>query len=297
MDRRRRRFVPSPEGLESRAVLSQFGFNGTNVFFSPQPQLNTAQQQARRINNLPNFFKEVVVGRQLNKPVIKQLQQDLRAIQDKFIYTARPDDLQTFNQQLRAAMPLQNINPAQVKALNYTFGKALLTTGANPTAVANLQRDMNEIVKMDMFGPLPVTLMTNDYALVLQTALAVGHPIQRPAQPMLAVKSSLNHQVGSRIAITPRPTLIGTYHVDSYVQIVNAAGQVLGQSLVRKNGDYSVQFKDPLAPGLYRVFVRGLDAYGDLSHNSPPFAFRVVARHHPVTVVGAPHPVGPSSVR
>ena len=45
---------------------------------------------------------------------------------------------------------------------------------------------MSELIQADTNGPNPVMVATNDYALVLQTALGVGRPIQAPAPPKLS---------------------------------------------------------------------------------------------------------------
>lgn len=106
----RRRYQPESEGLEDRKLLTNpFGVSGTNIYYAPQPQLNTAVQQARRINNLPFFLDQIQPGRYLDPKVIKQLQTDLRAIQDKLPNRANSQILSNFNRQIRIAMPHDSV--------------------------------------------------------------------------------------------------------------------------------------------------------------------------------------------
>lgn len=281
MDRRRRRFVPGSENLEARKLQANvFGFAGTNIYYSPQPQLDTAVQQARRIKNLPHFLLQIEPNRYLSPTLTKQLQADLHAIQDKLPNRANSQILSNFNRQIRTALPHQNLTVGNSKALNYTFGQALLSTGASAEATLALQTDLNNMVKVDTQSPNPVLLATNDYSTILQTALAVGRFIQRPNTPMLSIHSALGGKANSNISISDTPLFVGTHHSGQIVRIVLSDGTVLAEAPTLANGRYHAQVHTPMPNGTYTVFAQATDIYGDISHLSFPFRLRVQVPKH-----------------
>lgn len=140
------------------------------------------------------------------------------------------------------------------------------------------------MVLIDTKSPNPVTLVTNDYAIALQTTIAVGHFIQRPGATQLSLHSTIDHKVGSHISVSNTPLFIGTYHSSSIVRIVLKDGTLLASGVVLTNGRYHAQVHTPMANGNYTVYAQAQDVYGDLSKLSLPYHMVV---HVPRT---GPHP-------
>jgi Bacterial Ig-like domain len=318
----RRRFVPSPEGLEGRALLSLFGHSSssqtnsssnTTSIFGVGGNLTTVNDnipetfkaKETRVAHLPFFLERIRPGRFLPNDVISQLQTDLNAIVGQL---HKPDGavLEAFNRHLRDAEPHPSLSDTDAHILNRSFGFALNAAGATPEAQANLQADMNNLARVDANSPQPVFLATNDYALVLQTILGIGRPIARPTVPEL--KANTGIRVNANLGITGhhQPTLVGTYDAvqntaatklvatNTSMQLIDGNGDVLGSAPVDNNGDYAVTFAKPLDDGLYTFYVRAADDQGHLSEPSPPFKLKIISRRHAVvTSTGLMPPRGP----
>jgi hypothetical protein len=318
----RRRFVPSPEGLEGRALLSLFGHSSssqtnsssnTTSIFGVGGNVSTVndnipvtfQAKEMRIAHLPFYLERIRPGRFLPKDLMSQLQTDLLAITTK-LHWPGPAVLQAVNHDMREITTHTSLSATDAHILNHSFGNVLSAAGATPEAQANLQADMNNLARVDTSSPQPVFLATNDYALVLQTILGVGRPIERPTIPELKAKTGI--RVNSDFGITGhhQPTLVGTYAAvqntaakklvptTTSMQIIDGNGDVLGLAPVDNNGDYAVTFAKPLNDGLFTFYVRAADDQGHLSEPSPPFKLKIISRQHAVvTSTGLTPPRGP----
>ncbi|HEX8200422.1 MAG TPA: Ig-like domain-containing protein [Isosphaeraceae bacterium] len=252
MDRRQRRFIPSPEGLEGRALLSVFGSQAPkNPASTVSP---TIQQRSQRIERLPFFLQGFESRRSLPDDVVARLQRDLREIEGRLHNAAEPA-VQDFNLELRRVGANASLSPADALALNRAFGRVLESAGATPRAVAALQADLNDLTHADANDVRPVILATNDYALILQTALGIGRPIRRPAAPRLAPGDDTGPK-GDRTTSVRQPQLIGSYDPGAVIQILDEAGTVIGSGAVGTNGRYSVPITTTLADGTHALRVR-----------------------------------------
>jgi hypothetical protein len=284
----RRRFVPSTEGLEGRAMLSVFGNTLTTTTTNTSQNLpQTFQEKERRIDRLPSYMEKLQPGRFLPADVTAPLQTDLRAIAAR-LHPPGSAVLDGFNSRLRDVIPSPSLGVSEAKTLNRAFGVVLAHAGATPQQVENLQNDMNALARVDAKSSQPVFLATNDYTLVLQTALGVGRPIRRPGVPVLAAHNGT--RVNPNFGITPRhqPTLVGTYDAHSVIQIVDDSGRVYGAAEVKANGPtssngqslangkYDVTFAQPLADGVYTFHVRAVDVEGHTSKPSQSFKLKVI---------------------
>lgn len=282
----RRRFVPSPEGLEGRALLS---------FFKPiklpttQPVTFTVAQKIQRIERLPFFLQSAEPSRVLPAAVIAPVQADLNAI--KGVLHAPPSaTLDAFNKNLRDIIPHASLHTQDATSLNQLFGRVLELAGTPPNVVSQFKADMNDLAKLDANDREPVILATDDYSTILQTALGVGRPIRTPTAPRLAPSEALNK--GGRTTPVHQPDLVGTYDANATIQLLDSAGNVVGSTIVDKNGRYKVTFNTPLPDGTYTVRVRADDT-GEISAPSPPFTFKIVSKPSVTVTTSIAHPKGP----
>jgi hypothetical protein len=293
----RRRFVPSAEGLEGRALLANSGVASIFSFTKPNnnstdtvPMTFTLKQH--RIQRVPYYMSQIRSGRFLPNATLKELQADLLAVTTK---THAPGAtasngyqvLNDYNTQLRAVNSHASLSVQDVKTLTSSFDNVLTAAGATPEAIANLNDDMTALAKNDVNSPQPVFLATNDFTLVLQTVLGIGRPIRRPESAELAAGNG--KRVGRNFGVAPKdqPTVVGTYDAYSQVQIVNHNLDVFGTSYVKKvgatqsngeanaTGKYAITFNQPLPNGLYTFYIRAIDQYGNTSHISPPFKIKI----------------------
>jgi hypothetical protein len=313
----RRRFVPSPEGLEGRALLSLFGHNTStgsksggaglfgfgNVTTSNDSIPETFQAKQLRIDHLPFYIERIRPGRFIPNDVVAQLQKDLRPIVTQLHWPGNTV-LEVVNHDMRAITARPSLSVADASELNHSFGRVLESAGATPEAQANLQADMNNLARVDTSSPQPTFLATNDYALVIQTVLGIGRPIARPTAPSL--KANTGKILNPNYFITGRtqPTLVGTYDAvqtgstgkviatTTSMQIVDASGHVFGIAPIDSNGNYAVQFAAPLPEGVHLFYVRAVDDQGHMSNFSPPFKVKIISRHRDVTAAESLTPPG-----
>jgi hypothetical protein len=285
----RRRFVPSGEGLEGRALLSGL-FGGKTATTTTTQTLetlpNTFIEKQMRIKNLPFFMRQPDPQRFLPPAAIKNLQEDLAAIVGR-LHGPTTKVVEDFNLGLRHEFPHVSLSPADAKVLNRAFGSVLAAAGATTTEVANLKRDMNQITLATSKSPNPTTLAASDYSLVLQIGLSVGRPIKQPAVPTIAKKDGVMIN-GGRIALTrnPAPTFVGVYDVGpkgnkiTSMQIINEAGDVLGVGpIAAATGDYSVKLSPALPNGTYKIQSRAIDNQGHMSLPSHTITLKVAHRY------------------
>ena len=292
----RRRFVPSAEGLEGRALLAS---SVSSIFSFSKPNRNpvdtvpmTFTLKNHRIQRLPTYLAQIRSGRFLPNATIHQLQADLLAVATKThapgTYTSSGEAvLDQFNSNLRQVNSHDSLSVEDAAVLKNSFTQVLTAAGATPEATANLVADMNALAKNDSMGPQPVFLATNDYTLVLQTVLGIGRPIRRPDSAQLAAGNGT--RVGRNFGVAPKdqPTIVGNYDAYAQVQVIDKAGNVFGSSFVKKDGPtqsngeanatgkYAITFTNPLPNGLYTFFIRTIDQYGNVSHPSPPFKIKI----------------------
>lgn len=310
----RRRFVPSPEGLEGRAMMSVFG-SGANAQVAPAQVPVTFHQKETRIEHLPFYMNQLEPGRFLPQATVQKLQDDLLAIAGR-LHRPNPAKLEAFNKALRDVAPNTSLSVSDAKMLNHAFQAVVGDTGATAQQVANLTQDMNELAKIDSQSRQPVYLATNDYSLVLQTILGVGRPIQRPSSPEIALQDGARVSGGIGKTTLRQPTLVGTYGAGASVgefagttgggfnsggvlmRIIDDQGVVYGQALVdSSNGSYRVTLGRPLANGVYRFHSQAVDAQG---HESPPsrvYLLKVISRPGEAVTTGLSTPRGPLSSR
>ena len=292
----RRRYVPAPEGLESRALLAST-VNLNNLFgFQVNTNLNipiTYEQKALRIQRLPFYLERIRPGRFLPKAEMDQVKVALTGLMDAI---QRPPSkaLDNYNIELRHVVPRQSLAPSDIRRLNFAFTAVLRATHAPGSSIDGLQAALNQLVtQVDTASPEPVFLATNDYTLVLETALGVGRPMPPPILPKIAKNNGI--QADAQHIKTPlrHPSLTGTYHFHTHMQIIDAQGDVVATAAVKKNNQYKIRIATPLSLGTHLFHIRAVDDVGHLSRISRPFFIKVVPmRHHHVTVSQAT-PKGP----
>jgi hypothetical protein len=284
MAKERRRFVPSTEGLEGRALMaSLFGVS------SPATSLTTTidtlpenfKQKELRIAHLPFFLNTLQPGRFLPATTITSIQADLQSILGR-LHAPPTRAADGFNLDLRHMFVQTNLSPDNAKILNHAIGVVLVGAGATPTQVHNIQTDMNQLALVDSKSIDPSRLAANDYGLVLQTALAVGRPILTPTSPTLSLKDGQRNKSNTAGRTHNHlPTLVGTYTEGAstanltVMRIVELDGTVIGSGAVDKNGKYSVTATVPLADGVYKLSSQALEPAGLVSALSKPFTLRV----------------------
>ncbi len=275
----RRRFAPSPEGLEGRMLLSTAGPASATVT-SQAPVANTTstlREKEQRVERLPHFLQTLQLGRVLPAATITRLQADLNTIVAR-LQPPPSGVLDAFNLGLRDVLPNANLGTEDAHTLNRLFGDVLAAAGAAPQSVANLQNDMSDLIQADTNGPNPVMLATNDYALVLQTALGVGRPIQAPATPQLA-KADRARGLRANVTANHQPTLTGSYASGHTIEIFDAdTDLILGSGPVAGDGKYAVKFSRPLDDGTHKVRVTATDTLGHVSAESSIYTLKVVTR-------------------
>lgn len=281
----RRRFVPTSEGLETRALLSTSTAttpNLANIFgFQVTANLNipiTYQQKVLRVEHLPFYIEKIRPGRFLPPAEIKAIQANLYQVISK-LHKPATAALDQYNHGLRPIVNKVSITPGDIKALNHNFGSVLTAASVSPSVISNLQSAISRLAsQVDTNSPTPAYLATNDYSLILQTALAIGRPMPSPILPKIAKNQGV--QANNNHIKTPlrHPALVGTYHFHTHIQVITPAGVVVGQTSVRPNNNYKVVINTPLSPGVYQFRIRAYDDAGNLSRESRLFAIKVVPR-------------------
>jgi hypothetical protein len=241
-----------------------------------------------RIDHLPFYLAQTQKGRFLPKALTSKLQADLVPL--KGVLHSPPEaTINNFDLQLRNIIPHASLSASAAHALNQTFGIVLHDAGVTPQNQANLQGDMNALAHIDTNDVNPVILATNDYTLVLEVALGIGHPIPTPTAPQLQAADAIGG-AGSHLTRNPHAHLVGTYDdPNAVIQIVDSTGKVLGAAQVQKTGKYSVAFEQPLTVGQHTVHVRAIDS-GEVSGLSAAYSLRLLA---PKPVTTSAHPQGP----
>jgi hypothetical protein len=197
------------------------------------------------------------------------------------IHRPPPKALDNYNYQLRKVVSKQSLTPGDIGLLNHGFGAVLASAQTPSTSIQTMKSSLYSLTsQIDTASVQPVTLATNDYSLVLQTALAIGRPMPPPQLPK--IKRNQGIQAGPQHIKTPlsRPTLVGTYHFHTIIQIVTPAGVVVGQENVHKNNNFKVQITTPQTVGVHEFQLRALDDVGHISRLSKKFLIKVVPKRH-----------------
>ena len=303
----RRRFVPSSEGLEGRALLSLFGHSSTNKTVVNVDDLPlTFTEKAARIKRVPYYLDQLQPGRFLPPAAITDLQANLYTIAGTVPHSPPPAILNEFNHNIREVTPLASLSVRNAEILSRSFGAVLDRTGMSPDLVSALKADMNAIAKVDSQSRQPVYLATNDYAIVLQDTLAIGRPIARPGIPEVALHNGLRVKTGINVTYFHRPDLVGSYNppqqgvlsspVGTTIQVIDEAGNVLGTANVPSSGKYVLPITTPLPEGTNVLRVRAVDQQGLVSNPSQNFVIRVIPPRVRAQelITGVPTPKGPA---
>ena len=291
----RRRFVPSSEGLESRALMAT---TNLNTLFGLQVNTNlnvpiTLQQKELRIEHLPYFLGQIRPGRFLPKTEIQEIQSNLFGMIDS-INKPPPDALDNYNYQLRSVISKQSLSAGDIAKLNHGVSAVLKSAHASDSAITGLSNALFSLTsQVDTASVQPVVLGTNDNTLVLETALAVGRPMPPPQLPKIAKNNGI--QADTQHIKTPlaRPTLVGTYHFHTIIQVVTPDGVVVGEANCKRNNNFKVQITTPQSVGVHTFHLQAEDDAGHISRLGARFLIKVVPRKHKDTTIGKATPKGP----
>jgi hypothetical protein len=285
MDRSRRRFIPSSEGLEGRQLLSTATAPATpaavatpnpNGPFNTPSTAPTIEAKLRRIQNLPFFIGQVNRDGVVPQPTVENIQNDLNSLVANLL-PGNSSAASSFNLDIRKAQPYLKIRPQDAAALNRDFGTVLLAAGAKPEVVADLQTQMNDLTNFATTQPDSRIVATDDYAIVGEIALEIGRPLAAPLAPNLLGSDHQGNKGKVQITHNSQPSLTGSHIAGTNVQIVDVNNQiVLGTAEVNPTTQvYSVKFNGRLPDGIYTVRVRAEDS-GHVSPPSPTLTFEVI---------------------
>ena len=271
-----------PKDWKVAALLAASTPNLSNVFgFQVNTNLNipvTYQQKELRIEHLPYYMEKILPGRFLPKAEIKQIQSSLSELISQ---TRKPPTsaLDNYNFQLRQIVPHQSLTPTTINVLNDEFGAVMHATTASPAVVDSLKNGLKQLAsQVDTASPQPVVLASNDYSIVLQTALAIGRPMPAPILPKIAKNQGIQANVNHVKTSLRHPSFVGTYHFHTHIQIITSGGEVVGTANCRQNNSYKVTVDPALTPGVYEFRIRAYDDAGNLSNVSRLFAVKVEPR-------------------
>jgi hypothetical protein len=278
-----RRFVPNADGLESRQLLSLLGTN-TSFNSSTLSAFGSVQQKALRIDRLPFYIQTLHPGQPLPQDTLTAIQDNLTAIAGK-LHPPNPNALVAYNLQLRSTLTDASLHPGAAAGLDANFRRVMRDAGAPEGVISNLSGALKTLAQLDTHSGTPSLLATNDYTLVLEVALGVGKPLAPPLRPELLAADNTGSKTDYVTAVR-QPSFVGTYQLDTKIEIVDTHGNVLGIADVLSTGQYTVKFAAPLSVGKHTVYVRGVDPNGAPGHLSKPIVLTITAP--PVT-----HPKGP----
>jgi hypothetical protein len=236
----------------------------------------TFQQKERRIERLPYYMRTFEPDRYMPKSAIQQIQQGLLDTMGE-LQKPPTETLDSFNLTLRDIVSKPSLSAADARRLNHAFVQVLQASGAPGQAIDELSAGLTQLTtQVDTASIRPVFLATNDYSVVLQTALAVGRPLPAPKVPQLALKDGTQVNAGYSITPVQTPAFVGSYEPKTVVQLLDTKGHVLGSAETNSGGRYRLQVESPLALGVHELHVRGTDSQGHESILSRAFQVKVV---------------------
>lgn len=279
----RRRYIPGPEGMESRMMLSTATAAtavSTTAASSNVPY--TIQQKLTRIDRIPINMRATEPNRVLPESLISGIQEGMRQ-SISTMHGAAPSSVETFNDVLRDVVSRPSLRAQDARALNNAFSQVLVSAGASTEVVDQIATNLETLATtVNTAQGLPVFLTTNDYALVLQMTLIVGKPMPAPNAPTISRDSGTQADPRTNISRVAQPTFVGSYEARAQVQIFDdATGEVYGEAQSEANGRYSITFNRPLAEGTYRLRIRALDEMGHVGQSSGIFNLKITPTRSP----------------
>jgi subtilisin-like proprotein convertase family protein len=100
-------------------------------------------------------------------------------------------------------------------------------------------------------------------------------PPPAPAVPVLDPNDDSGTK-GDNITNVTQPHLDGSAQPNGLIQLIDAAGNVIGQASIASNGTYTVQPSAPLANGTYALRVQDEDIAGNISDPSPALTLTIL---------------------
>ncbi len=225
----------------------------------------TYQQKELRIEHLPFYLEKIIPGRFLPKTEIQEIQSAMYTMMDS-INKPPPDALNNYNYQLRKVVSKQSLTAADITLLNHGVSAVLKSAHTPESSVNGIANGLFTLTsQVDTASVQPVVLGTNDNTLVLQTALAIGRPMPPPQLPK--IKKNNGIQANSQHIKTPlkRPTLVGTYHYHTIIQVVTPQGVVVGEANCQRNNNFKVKITTPQSVGIHEFHLQAEDDAGHIS--------------------------------
>ena len=301
----RRRYVPSPEGLEVRTMLSTSTAGSPLAFLGGSSTTSqtlpiTFQQKAQRIEKIPENLRALEPNRYLPKDVIEQIQLGMYQVMGRM--TPPPQTaLTNYNLALRKIVFNSSLSPANAQLLNNGFRGVLRSANTPDPGLTTLTTAVDQLItQVDTASVNPTFLATNDNAYLLQLATVLGQPMPPPRVPTISKGSGTQVSPGVNVTPLAHPYFAGTYEYGTTMQMIDpAAGNaVVGQATVAKNGQYQIKVSTPLNVGqTYKFRMLAVDEAEHFSQASRQFVVKVVppknqAQAHTVTL-GQATPQGP----
>src|SRR5262249_24290994 len=146
----------------------------------------TYQQKVLRAEHLPYYLEHIRAGRVLQAADTQSISNDLLQVISRL---HKPDtaSLDQYNHDLRPIVNKQSITAQDARSLDKNFASVLNAASASPSVVDSLRSTVfNLVTQVDTASPEPAYLATNDYSLILQTALSIGRPMPSPILPKIA---------------------------------------------------------------------------------------------------------------
>jgi hypothetical protein len=108
------------------------------------------------------------------------------------------------------------------------------------------------------------------------TLVIDGTPPVAPTAPALLPADDTG-VVGDNATTVTQPRLIGTSEAGATVQLLNAAGAVIGTAVAGSGGAYTVAPSSPLSVGVSVLSVRAVDAAGNVGPSSAALSLTILA--------------------
>jgi hypothetical protein len=296
---RRRRYIPSPDGLETRTMLSTtnsgLGFFGGGLSTTQNLPV-TFQQKSQRIQKVPQNLRALEPSRFLPVDTVQQIQTGLFQVMGQ-MHQPPPQTLSSYNLAMRNIVFHSALTPQNAQLLLHSFNGVLKAAGTPPAGLNTLTTAMRQLVtQVDTASVNPVSLATNDASYILQLALVLGQRLPAPQAPTIVQTSGTEIKPGASVTPLMHPVFSGSYNYGTTVRIVDPAhnNAVIGAGVVSKNGQYQIKVDMPLQAGTtYRLRLQAVDEVQHPSKLSRQFVVKVVPPRRQAVTVGAATPGGP----